>query len=101
VETSPERLKQYRSILQHITDGLLTWKNPETGEVEPYLEHQYSDTLLIFLLKGKMPHIYGEKQEQPVTQNVEQQINQSIINLVAICDELGIEIDPEELAEIE
>jgi hypothetical protein len=33
--------------------------NPETGE--PYYEHEYSDTLLIFLLKGANPVKYADR----------------------------------------
>jgi hypothetical protein len=33
--------------------------DPETGQ--PYYEHEYSDTLLIFLLKGAMPEKYKER----------------------------------------
>lgn len=27
----------------------------------PYIEHEYSDTLLIFLLKGARPEVYRER----------------------------------------
>lgn len=37
-------------------------KHPETGE--PYYEHAYSDTLLIFLLKGNNPEKFGDRVEQ-------------------------------------
>ncbi len=41
--------------------------NPETKQViyegEPYFEHKYSDTLLIFLMKGAMPDKYRERRE--------------------------------------
>ncbi|MEM7515546.1 MAG: terminase [Planctomycetota bacterium] len=37
-------------------------KHPETGE--PYYEHAYSDTLLIFLLKGNNPEKFGDRIEQ-------------------------------------
>lgn len=49
------------------TDGLRSYKflksghpirHPETGE--PYYEHSYSDTLLIFLLKGARPEKYRD-----------------------------------------
>lgn len=33
--------------------------DPTTGE--PYVEHEYSDTLLIFLMKGAMPAKYRER----------------------------------------
>ena len=33
--------------------------HPDTGE--PYFEHDYSDTLLIFLLKGARPEVYRER----------------------------------------
>ena len=33
--------------------------DPETGE--PYIEHEYSDLLLIFLMKGAMPEKYRER----------------------------------------
>jgi hypothetical protein len=39
--------------------------DPETGE--PYYEHEYSDTLLIFLLKGAMPEKYKERQQTELT----------------------------------
>ncbi len=51
-------------------DGLVRYKfdkngdpirHPETGE--PYYELQYSDTLLIFLLKALRPKVYREKVE--------------------------------------
>ena len=35
------------------------YTNPETGE--PYYEHDYSDTLLIFLMKGADPEKYAER----------------------------------------
>jgi hypothetical protein len=47
-----ERLKFDRG--QPITD-------PETGE--PYREREYSDTLLIFLLKARAPEKYRERQQ--------------------------------------
>jgi len=33
--------------------------DPETGK--QYFEHEYSDTLMIFLLKGELPEKYGDK----------------------------------------
>jgi hypothetical protein len=38
-------------------------KDAETGEIVmvPYVEHEYSDTLLIFLLKGARPDVYRER----------------------------------------
>ena len=39
--------------------------NPETGE--PYAEHEYSDTLLIFLLKGLRPDKYRENVRQEIS----------------------------------
>lgn len=33
--------------------------DPQTGE--QYIEREYSDTLLIFLLKGRRPDIFGER----------------------------------------
>ena len=36
-------------------------KDPETGQ--PYVEHEYSDTLLIFLLKGARPETYKDRAE--------------------------------------
>ncbi len=36
--------------------------DPETGQ--PYFEYEYSDTLLIFLLKGAMPEKYRERFER-------------------------------------
>ena len=38
--------------------------HPETGE--PYREYEYSDTLLIFLLKGLKPEVYRERYEHTV-----------------------------------
>ncbi|HEX6983959.1 MAG TPA: hypothetical protein VF170_01220 [Planctomycetaceae bacterium] len=39
--------------------------DPGTGE--PYVEHEYSDVLLIFLLKGAMPEKYRERAELNVS----------------------------------
>ncbi len=36
-------------------------RHPETGE--PYVEYEYSDTLLIFLLKGAKPEKFRERHE--------------------------------------
>ncbi len=38
----------------------LRWKNPETGEEEVYVEHEYSDVLLMFLLKAAKPEVYRD-----------------------------------------
>ncbi len=34
--------------------------NPDTGKEEYYVEHEYSDTLLMFLLKSRRPDVYRE-----------------------------------------
>ena len=55
-------------------------KNPDTGELEPYVEHEYSDSLAQFLLRGLKPDKYREKPEppppvvsvSPITVNVQQ-----------------------------
>ncbi len=39
--------------------------NPETGK--QYFEHEFSDTLLIFLLKGRRPDIFSERYKHEVT----------------------------------
>jgi len=39
--------------------------DPETGE--PYVEHQYSDTLAIFLLKGLKPEKYRERTDAKIS----------------------------------
>ena len=57
-------------------DGLIKKKfnngepviDPATGE--QYVEHEYSDTLLIFLLKGTRPEKYRERSETQVTATV-------------------------------
>lgn len=36
-------------------------------EMIPYVEHEYSDTLLIFLLKGALPEKYRERSETKLT----------------------------------
>jgi hypothetical protein len=43
--------------------------DPETGE--QYMEREYSDTLLIFLLKGAMPETYRDRQDVQVTGRVD------------------------------
>lgn len=37
----------------------------DAGEIEmiPYVEHEYSDTLMIFLLKGARPEVYRDRTE--------------------------------------
>jgi hypothetical protein len=42
--------------------------DPETGE--QYVEHEYSDTLLIFLLKGARPEKYRDRHEISANVNV-------------------------------
>lgn len=42
--------------------------DPETGE--QYVEHEYSDTLLIFLLKGARPEKYRDRHEIRANVNV-------------------------------
>jgi hypothetical protein len=54
VRRAVEGLKRYRFS----KDGE-PLKHPVTGE--PYFEHEYSDHLLQFLLKGQLPHKYGAK----------------------------------------
>src|SRR5581483_8003267 len=43
------------------TDGLVVKDNNGNPEMVPYVEHEYSDTLLIFLLKGANPEKYRER----------------------------------------
>jgi hypothetical protein len=40
--------------------------NPETGKMELLFEHQYSDILAIFLLKGLRPSKFAERSEQRI-----------------------------------
>lgn len=44
----------YKGVQVEITD-------PQTGQPAPLFEHEYSDTLLIFMLKGAKPDKYGDK----------------------------------------
>lgn len=57
-----EGLKRYR-----FTKSGQPILDPETGQ--PYFEHEYSDTLLIFLLKAHRPEKYRERYEHQVTGN--------------------------------
>jgi hypothetical protein len=43
--------------------------DPETGE--QYIEAEYSDTLLIFLLKGLMPNVFRERQDVRINGRVD------------------------------
>lgn len=58
--------------------------DPSTGE--PYEELQYSDTLLIFLLKGAMPEKYRERFETQHSGKVE--IDHHIESLEALLNEV-------------
>lgn len=59
-----------REALRRASDGVprlkfhqgkpITVTNPETGEEENYIEREYSDTLLMFLLKSRRPDVYRE-----------------------------------------
>lgn len=42
-------------------DGLMVRDKDGNVEMVPYIEHEYSDTLLIFLLKGIRPEKYRER----------------------------------------
>ena len=53
-----QRLKFHQGQLVTIPDP----ENPE-GPPIPYVEHEFSDTLLIFLLKGRRPEVYRERYE--------------------------------------
>jgi hypothetical protein len=44
-------------------DGLTVRDKDGNVEMVPYIEHEYSDTLLIFLLKGIRPEKYRERSE--------------------------------------
>lgn len=46
-------------------DGRCVEQAEDGSEVwaKPYVEHEYSDTLLIFLLKGKRPEVYRDRVE--------------------------------------
>jgi hypothetical protein len=44
----------------HVVDGRLE-PNPSCVRSRPLVEHAYSDTLLIFLLKGRNPKVFGGK----------------------------------------
>lgn len=41
-------------------DGLVVKDKDGKPELVPYVEHEYSDTLMIFLLKGARPEVYRE-----------------------------------------
>ncbi len=89
----PERFRQAEQeaartledeAVRRATEGLRRYKfdkqgnpliNPETGE--PYYEHEYSDTLLIFLLKGILPEKYKERVAQEVNQKTQVVDNES------------------------
>jgi hypothetical protein len=47
------RLKFYKGQLITVLD--------DSGKVVPYVEHEFSDTLLIFRLKAELPEKYGDK----------------------------------------
>lgn len=42
-------------------DGLVVRGKDNGPEMVPYVEHEYSDTLLIFLLKGARPETYRDR----------------------------------------
>lgn len=44
-------------------DGLVVKDDKGNPELVPYVEHEYSDTLLIFLLKGARPEKFRERNE--------------------------------------
>lgn len=52
--------------------------DPATGE--PYLEHEYSDNLLMFRLKALRPEVYRERHEVKIN---EQELNAEIETLLA------------------
>lgn len=56
VRRAQEGLRRYK-----FTRGGEPIKHPVTGG--PYFEHEYSDTLLIFLLKAKRPEVYRERHQ--------------------------------------
>ena len=55
------RRRAINGVLRYKFDKGRPITNPETGE--PYYELEYSDTLLIFLLKGARPGRYRERIE--------------------------------------
>jgi hypothetical protein len=72
LDEAADRLEEEARRRAH--DGLIRYKfrrdgtpllHPTTGE--PYYELDYSDTLLIFLLKGCRPEKYRERQDVSVT----------------------------------
>lgn len=51
-------------------DGLVVKDEGGNIEMVPYIEHEYSDTLMIFLLKGVRPGKYRETVQQEHTGTV-------------------------------
>lgn len=44
----------------------IKYKDPKTGKLVIYVEHEYSDRLLQFLLESKRPEVFGKKIEETV-----------------------------------
>jgi hypothetical protein len=75
VDEAADRLED--EARRRATDGLIKYKFDKAGlpivhpvDGGPYFEREYSDTLLIFLLKGARPEKYAERQKHAHTGKV-------------------------------
>ena len=71
----------------------LKWKNPETGEIEEYVERHFYEPASFFHLKAMKPEKYVEAPKNVTNVSIHQQSQQKLEALTQIADELGIEID--------
>lgn len=67
--------------------------DPETGQ--PYVEHEYSDTLAIFMAKGIAPHKYRERTETTLQADITVNLNARMEQLQRVMDNVG-NADPAE-----
>ncbi len=74
-----ERLKFHQGVLIHVpardADGNQMFDDDGEPMLVPYVEHEYSDVLLIFLLKGLMPEKYRERYEHTMTKKSDEHLD--------------------------
>jgi hypothetical protein len=59
------------------------------GKKKPLLEHEYSDTLLLALLRAKKPAEYRERVEHSVDPDTSRRFSGSLVELLAMLRELA------------
>jgi len=71
----------------------LKWKNPQTGQVEDYIEYHCYEPKSMFHLKALFPEKYVDPPKSVTKVDVLTQSNQKLEALTQVADELGIDID--------